>query len=124
MITTIPLNKLVPSSRNVRRHSDAIADAELKASIAARGLRPNITCAFILAFPGSLRPQQPAQGQAMKSAYDRFEAVRPILEGGQPRVGAIASAWRCRRDRLQAIKGCRGAPDDPACRLAARHFDD
>jgi ParB family chromosome partitioning protein len=42
MITTIPLNKLVQSPRNVRRHSDAAADAELKASIAARGLLQNL----------------------------------------------------------------------------------
>lgn len=42
MIKTIPLNKLIPSPRNVRRHSDAIADAELKASIAALGLLQNL----------------------------------------------------------------------------------
>ena len=42
MIKTIPLNKLTQSPRNVRRHSDAAADAELKASIAARGLLQNL----------------------------------------------------------------------------------
>ena len=42
MIKMIPLNKLVPSPRNVRRHSDASADAELKAGIAARGLLQNL----------------------------------------------------------------------------------
>ncbi|WP_333606022.1 ParB/RepB/Spo0J family partition protein [Novosphingobium sp.] len=42
MIKTIPLNKLVPSPRNVRRHNDPAADAELKASIAARGLLQNL----------------------------------------------------------------------------------
>ena len=42
MIKTIPLSKLVPSPRNVRRHSDPQADAELKASIAARGLLQNL----------------------------------------------------------------------------------
>jgi ParB family chromosome partitioning protein len=42
MIKTIPLSKLVPSSRNVRRHSDAGADAELKAGIAACGLLQNL----------------------------------------------------------------------------------
>ncbi|WP_060979535.1 MULTISPECIES: ParB/RepB/Spo0J family partition protein [Pseudomonadota] len=42
MIKTIPLNKLVPSPRNVRRHNDPVADAELKASIAARGLLQNL----------------------------------------------------------------------------------
>jgi ParB family chromosome partitioning protein len=42
MIKSIPLNKLVQSPRNVRRHGDAAADAELKASIAARGLLQNL----------------------------------------------------------------------------------
>ena len=42
MIKTIPLNKLVQSPRNVRRHTDAAADAELKASIAAHGLLQNL----------------------------------------------------------------------------------
>src|SRR3546814_5782711 len=41
MIKSIPLNKLVQSPRNVRRHSDPAADAELKASIAAHGLLQN-----------------------------------------------------------------------------------
>ena len=35
MFQTIPLGKLVASPRNVRRHGDPAADAELKASIAA-----------------------------------------------------------------------------------------
>lgn len=42
MIKTIPLNKLVQSPRNVRRHADAAADSELKASIAAHGLLQNL----------------------------------------------------------------------------------
>lgn len=42
MIKSIALNKLVQSPRNVRRHGDAAADAELKASIAARGLLQNL----------------------------------------------------------------------------------
>jgi ParB family chromosome partitioning protein len=42
MIRSIPLNKLVQSSRNVRRHGDPAADAELKASIAAHGLLQNL----------------------------------------------------------------------------------
>lgn len=42
MFQTIPLNKLVASPRNVRRHGDAAADAELKASIAAHGLLQNL----------------------------------------------------------------------------------
>ncbi|HCL65241.1 MAG TPA: chromosome partitioning protein ParB [Rhizobium sp.] len=42
MIKSIPLNKLVQSPRNVRRHGDSAADAELKASIAAHGLLQNL----------------------------------------------------------------------------------
>lgn len=42
MIKSIALNKLVPSPRNVRRRHNEAADAELKASIAARGLLQNL----------------------------------------------------------------------------------
>jgi ParB family chromosome partitioning protein len=42
MIRTIPLNKLVPSTRNVRRSADERADLELKADIAAHGLLQNL----------------------------------------------------------------------------------
>ena len=42
MIETIALNKLVPSPNNVRKRSDAVADAQLKADIAARGLLQNL----------------------------------------------------------------------------------
>ncbi|PSJ42225.1 ParB/RepB/Spo0J family partition protein [Allosphingosinicella deserti] len=42
MIRTIPLNKLLASTRNVRRRGDAQADAQLKADIEARGLLQNL----------------------------------------------------------------------------------
>jgi ParB family chromosome partitioning protein len=42
MIRTIPLNKLMPSPRNVRRSTDEQADLQLKADIAARGLLQNL----------------------------------------------------------------------------------
>lgn len=42
MIRTIPLNKLVPSPRNVRRRTDEQADLELKADVEARGLLQNL----------------------------------------------------------------------------------
>jgi ParB family chromosome partitioning protein len=45
MIQSIPLNKLVPSPRNVRRSSDEPADNQLKADIAARGLLQNLVVA-------------------------------------------------------------------------------
>ncbi len=42
MIRNIPLNKLVPSQRNVRRAVDEAADLQLKADIEARGLLQNL----------------------------------------------------------------------------------
>lgn len=42
MFQSIPLKKLAPSPRNVRTSSDALADAQLKADIAARGLLQNL----------------------------------------------------------------------------------
>jgi ParB family chromosome partitioning protein len=42
MIRNIPLNKLLPSKRNVRRRSDPQADLQLKADIEARGLLQNL----------------------------------------------------------------------------------
>ena len=42
MIKSIPLNKLIQSPRNVRRHADPAADAELKASIAEYGVLQNL----------------------------------------------------------------------------------
>ena len=45
MINAIPLDKLIPSPRNVRRSSDEQADLQLKADIAARGLLQNLVVA-------------------------------------------------------------------------------
>lgn len=42
MIQSIPLKKLIPSPRNVRKVSHAAADAQLKADITARGLLQNL----------------------------------------------------------------------------------
>ena len=42
MIQSISLKKLAPSPRNVRKVSDANADAQLKTDIAARGLLQNL----------------------------------------------------------------------------------
>ena len=42
MIKSIPLNKLIQSPRNVRRHADPAADAELKASVAEYGVLQNL----------------------------------------------------------------------------------
>ena len=45
MIKSIPLNKLMPSPRNVRRGSAEQADIQLKADIAVRGLLQNLVVA-------------------------------------------------------------------------------
>jgi len=42
MIQSIPLKKLVPSPRNVRKSSDVLADLQLRADIGARGLLQNL----------------------------------------------------------------------------------
>lgn len=42
MIRTIPLGRLVPSPRNVRRRIDEQADLELRTEIAARRLLQNL----------------------------------------------------------------------------------
>jgi len=42
MIQSIALKKLVPSPRNVRKSSDVLADLQLRADIAARGLLQNL----------------------------------------------------------------------------------
>lgn len=42
MIQSIPLKKLVPSPRNVRKSSEVLADLQLRADIAARGLLQNL----------------------------------------------------------------------------------
>jgi hypothetical protein len=45
MIKSIPLSKLIPSPRNVRRSTDEQADLQLKADIEARGLLQNLVVA-------------------------------------------------------------------------------
>jgi ParB family chromosome partitioning protein len=45
MIRTIALDKLIPWPRNVWRSTDAPADEQLKADIAARGLLQNLVVA-------------------------------------------------------------------------------
>ena len=45
MIKSLPLDKLVPSPRNVRHARDEQADLQLKADIAARGLLQNLVVA-------------------------------------------------------------------------------
>ncbi len=47
MIQSIPLKKLVPSPRNVRKSSDVLADLQLRADIAAPEDRVRATVQYL-----------------------------------------------------------------------------
>ena len=74
MIKTIPLNKLVPSTRNVRRASDAQADAELKADIEARGLLQNLVVT---------RATKPRGSFAVEAGERRRRALQSLADEGK-----------------------------------------
>lgn len=73
MIKSIPLNKLVPSPRNVRRTSDEAADAQLKADIAARGLLQNLVVA---------PAKKPRGSFTVEAGGRRFAALKALAEDG------------------------------------------
>ena len=74
MIRTIPLNKLVPSPRNVRRATDAQADLELKADIEARGLLQNLVVTSAA---------KPKGGFAVEAGGRRLRALQTLAEEGK-----------------------------------------
>lgn len=74
MIRTIPLNKLVPSPRNVRRTTDHQADLELKADIEARGLLQNLVVA---------RAAKPKGSFAVEAGGRRLRALQSLAEEGK-----------------------------------------
>jgi len=74
MIRTIPLNKLMPSSRNVRRATDEQADLQLKADIEARGLLQNLVVA----------PARKPKGRfTVEAGGRRFRALASLAEEGK-----------------------------------------
>lgn len=74
MIRSIPLNKLVPSPRNVRRATDQQADLQLKADIEARGLLQN------LVVTGSARPRG---SFAVEAVGRRLKALQCLASEGK-----------------------------------------
>ena len=74
MIKTIPLNKLVPSPRNVRRATDEQADLELKADIEARGLLQNLVVTNVAKPKGSF---------AVEAGGRRHRALQALVEEGK-----------------------------------------
>lgn len=74
MIRTIPLNKLIPSPRNVRRTTDEQADLQLKADIEARGLLQNLVVA----------PAKKPKGRfTVEAGGRRFRALASLAEEGK-----------------------------------------
>ena len=74
MIKTIPLNKLIPSPRNVRRTTDEQADLELKADIEARGLLQNLV---VTSAP------KPKGSFAVEAGGRRLRALRSLADEGK-----------------------------------------
>ena len=74
MIKTIPLNKLVPSPRNVRRATNEQADLELKADIEARGLLQNLVVTSATKPKGSF---------AVEAGGRRLRALQSLAEDGK-----------------------------------------
>jgi ParB family chromosome partitioning protein len=73
MIKSIPLNKLMPSPRNVRRGSDEQADLQLKADIAARGLLQNLVVAPV---------KKPRGSFTVEAGGRRLRALQSLAEEG------------------------------------------
>ena len=73
MIQTIPLNKLVPSKRNVRRRSDEVADLQLRADIEARGLLQNLIVTA---------NKKPRGTFAVEAGGRRHAALKALAEAG------------------------------------------
>jgi len=81
MIRTIPLNKLVPSPRNVRRTADEQADLQLKADIQARGLLQN------LVVTGAAKPRG---SFAVEAGGRRLKALQRLAaEGKLPKTHEV-----------------------------------
>lgn len=74
MIITIPLGQLVSSPRNVRRHSDPQADAELKADIEARGLLQNLVVTAV---------RKPKGCYAVEAGERRRRALQTLADEGK-----------------------------------------
>ena len=74
MIRSIPLKKLVPSLRNVRRVTDEGADAELKADIEARGLLQNLVVTAAAKPRGSF---------AVEAGGRRLRALHSLVSEGK-----------------------------------------
>jgi len=74
MIRTIPLKKLLPSPRNVRRDTDEQADLQLKADIEARGLLQNLVVA---------PARKPRGSFTVEAGGRRLRALKALADEGK-----------------------------------------
>jgi ParB family chromosome partitioning protein len=74
MIKTIPLTKLIPSPRNVRRSTDEQADQQLKADIEARGLLQNLVVA---------PAKKPRGAFTVEAGGRRLRALKALVDEGK-----------------------------------------
>lgn len=113
MIRTIPLNKLVPSPRNVRRTVDEQADQQLKADIEARGLLQNLVVTGAAKPRGSFaveagerrRRSLVALAEEGKLAKD-FEVYCLVLERGAAEAQEASLAENFQRLSLNPADEC------------------
>src|SRR3954471_1753338 len=74
MIKTIPLTRLIPSPRNVRRSTDEQADLQLKADIEGRGLLQNLVVA---------PAKKPRGAFTVEAGGRRLRALKAIVDDGK-----------------------------------------
>lgn len=113
MIKSIPLNKLMPSPRNVRRSSDEAADAQLKVDIAGRGLLQNLVVAPAKKPRGSFTVE--AGGRrlaALKALVEErvldpgYEAPCFVLDGGTAAAQEASLAENFQRLAMNPADEC------------------
>ena len=113
MIRTIPLNKLVPSPRNVRRSVDEQADLQLKADIEARGLLQNLVVTAAarprgrFAVEAGGRRLKALQGLAEEGKLpNTHEVCCLVIEGGQAAAQEASLAENFQRLSMNPADEC------------------
>jgi ParB family chromosome partitioning protein len=113
MIRTIPLNKLVPSARNVRRSVDEQADLQLKADLEARGLLQNLVVTSVAKPRGCFAVE--AGGRRLKALQSLAEEGKLakahevcclVLEGGPAAAQEASLAENFQRLRMNPADEC------------------
>jgi ParB family chromosome partitioning protein len=113
MIRTIPLNKLVPSPRNVRRTTNEQADLELKADIEARGLLQNLVVTGVAKPKGCFAVEAGGRRlRALQSLADdgkiakNHEVCCFVLEGGPAEAQEASLAENFQRLSMNPADEC------------------